>query len=75
MGAIAALMAASYWTVAFSMTRQWQLMGVALGAAQVTPRCETHVIRIRISHIVHTIGDRPYLIHLMICPPRIIDQV
>ena len=35
MWAIAALMAGSYWTVAFSATRPWQLLGVAFGAAQV----------------------------------------
>ena len=34
MWAIAALMAASYGTVAFSATRPWQLLGVAFGAAQ-----------------------------------------
>lgn len=57
--AIAALMAGSYWTVAFSATRPWQLLGVAFGAAQVlipqppTPRPTTRVVH---SAPVHECG-------------------
>lgn len=64
MGAIAALMAGSYWTVACSMTRAWQLMGVALGAAQVASRFKRCAFACLLS-VTHSIGGRPTLTSLM----------